>query len=73
LQLGLAGPILQVARTVIREVQRIATDRLREAFAEVPEARQLAQPVPAGSQRNESRTDEARRKGDLLSEKFLDE
>lgn len=71
LQLGLAGPILQVTRTVAGEVQRIATDKLREAFAEVPEARQLAQPVLANAS-GESRDAEARRKGDLLGEKFLE-
>ncbi|GHJ84624.1 hypothetical protein NliqN6_1026 [Naganishia liquefaciens] len=35
LQLGLAGPILQVSRTVFFEVKKIATDRLREAFKDV--------------------------------------
>lgn len=35
-----------MARTVSGEVRKIATDKLREAFAEVPEPR-LAAPVEA--------------------------
>ncbi|KAI5454161.1 Dynamin-like GTPase that mediates homotypic ER fusion [Naganishia albida] len=42
LQLGLAGPILQVSRTVFFEVKKIATDKLREAFKDVQP--QLEQP-----------------------------
>ncbi|ORY32882.1 RHD3/Sey1 [Naematelia encephala] len=37
LQLGLAGPLLQLGRTLLGEIQRIATDKLREAFKELPE------------------------------------
>ncbi|ODN80608.1 protein SEY1 [Cryptococcus amylolentus CBS 6039] len=58
LQLGLAGPILQITRTVFSEVKTIATNKLREAFAEVPEAQRiLADPVPASaaSQRERER------------------
>lgn len=49
LQLGLAGPLIQVSRTVLGEVKRIGTERLREAFAEPPqhERAHLAAPVPA--------------------------
>lgn len=60
------------------EVRRIATDKLREAFAEpAPQARpsaRLAAPVPALSGRSDlSAADSARRRGDLLSEMTLDE
>ncbi|OCF39288.1 protein SEY1 [Kwoniella heveanensis CBS 569] len=83
LQLGLAGPLLQVTRTVFNEIKRIATDKLREAFAEIPEAqRVLAQPVLASSGGSSSRnttgtgTDglrsEERKRGDLLAEKVLE-
>lgn len=34
LQLGLAGPILQLARTLFNEAKRIGTDKIREAFVE---------------------------------------
>jgi hypothetical protein len=76
LQLGLAGPILQISRTVLNEVRRIATDKLREAFAEIPDA----QPVAASSNESRTRTadgmdghgEEARRKGDLVGEKVLE-
>ncbi|WWD17114.1 protein SEY1 [Kwoniella shandongensis] len=71
LQLGLAGPLLQVSKTVINEVRRIATEKLREAFADVPEAqRVLAQPVSASS--NGTASDEGRRRGDLLADKYLE-
>lgn len=80
LQLGLAGPILQVTRTVLAEVswhsvranlanhqvKRIATDRLREAFADIPEARQMVEPSSNSSDRD------ARRKGDLVGEKMME-
>jgi hypothetical protein len=69
LQLGLAGPILQVSQTVFYEVKRMATEKLREAFAEVPEAqRHLARPVPASSN---GTGEESRRRGDLVAEKVL--
>ncbi|KAL0575676.1 Dynamin-like GTPase that mediates homotypic ER fusion [Marasmius crinis-equi] len=45
LSLGLAGPLIQVGRTVATEVQRQATERLREHFAEPVRA----QPVRARS------------------------
>ena len=68
LQLGLAGPILQVSQTVFYEVKRIATEKLREAFAEVPEAqRHLARPVPASSLGEEPK------RRDLMAEKVLPE
>lgn len=44
LQLGLAGPLFQIARTVTGEVKRIATDKMREAFAE-PQHQRVAVPV----------------------------
>lgn len=44
LQLGLAGPLFQIARTVTGEVKRIATDKMREAFAE-PQQQRVAVPV----------------------------
>ena len=68
LQLGLAGPILQVSQTVFYEVKRIATEKLREAFAEVPEVqRHLARPVPASSLGEEPK------RRDLMAEKVLPE
>ncbi|KGB78728.1 protein SEY1 [Cryptococcus deuterogattii 99/473] len=67
LQLGLAGPILQISGTVIREIRQIAAKKLREAFADVPEAqRVLAQPVTASS------SDGQERKGDLLKGEMLE-
>ncbi|WVO19367.1 protein SEY1 [Cryptococcus decagattii] len=67
LQLGLAGPILQISGTVIREIRQIAAKKLREAFADVPEAqRVLAQPVTAAS------SDGQERKGDLLRGEMLE-
>ncbi|GFZ46730.1 Hydrolase acting on GTP to facilitate cellular and subcellular movement [Saitozyma sp. JCM 24511] len=82
LQLGLAGPILQVSKTVFYEVKRLATEKLREAFAEdssgASGARTLAQPVPASSS-PESRLggidghgEEAKRQGDLVGEKVVE-
>ncbi|OJA20070.1 hypothetical protein AZE42_02487 [Rhizopogon vesiculosus] len=44
-KLGLTGPLLQVSRTVLTEVQRQATDRLRDHFSQPV----LAQPVRASS------------------------
>ncbi|WVR06913.1 protein SEY1 [Kwoniella sp. DSM 27419] len=73
LQLGLAGPILQVTRTVLNEVRRIATDRLREAFAEVPEAQRiLSHPVNATSATSDVSRHEEGRRGDLLREKVVE-
>ncbi|EIW70479.1 protein SEY1 [Tremella mesenterica] len=72
LQLGLAGPLLQISRTIINEIRRIATDRLREAFADVPEARQLVEPVSAVASGVEDKGREARRRGDLLGEKIAE-
>ncbi|OXG29722.1 protein SEY1 [Cryptococcus neoformans] len=67
LQLGLAGPILQIAGTVIREIRQIAAKKLREAFADVPEAqRVLARPVTASSSEGQER------KGDLLKGEMLE-
>lgn len=76
LQLGLAGPLFQITRTVTGEVKRIATERLREAFAEPPQnQRHLAAPVAvnASSERREPRRgpsvhelDELRADGKIL-------
>jgi hypothetical protein len=56
LQLGLAGPIFQVARTVANEVKRIGTEKLREAFAEpAPQQRTLERPHLAEPVGNSSR------------------
>ncbi|KAJ8584278.1 root hair defective 3 GTP-binding protein [Rhizopogon salebrosus TDB-379] len=44
-QLGLTGPLLQVSKTILAEVQRQATDRLRDHFSEPV----LTQPVRADS------------------------
>lgn len=51
LQLGLAGPLFQVTRTVMNEVKRIGTEKLREAFAEPPsgQGRVLERPHLASS------------------------
>ncbi|KAJ8077951.1 Dynamin-like GTPase that mediates homotypic ER fusion [Marasmius tenuissimus] len=54
LQLGLAGPLIQVGRTVATEVQRQATDRLREHFAEPVRA----QPIRARSMASDDNDDE---------------
>ncbi|KAL1411658.1 Dynamin-like GTPase that mediates homotypic ER fusion [Vanrija albida] len=72
LQLGLAGPLLQVSKTVAYEVKRIGTDKLREAFAEPPASqRVLTEPVAAAH--NGTLADEARRRGDpLADEKFAE-
>ena len=77
LQLGLAGPLLQVTRTVLSEVstrttsdhpdgkvKRIGTDRLRESFADGPAVRQ-------GESSSNSSSD-ARRNGDLVGEKLVE-
>jgi len=45
-QLGLVGPLYQVTRTVGNELQRQATNRLREHFVQPA----LAEPVRARSQ-----------------------
>ncbi|BEI94567.1 uncharacterized protein CcaverHIS019_0701390 [Cutaneotrichosporon cavernicola] len=55
LQLGLAGPIFQVTRTVANEVKRIGTEKLREAFAEPAPQRTLEHPHRAESGVNASR------------------
>lgn len=60
LQLGLAGPLLQVTRTVLSEIRRIATEKLREAFAEpaavgAAPSRRLVDPMPATQARGERR------------------
>ena len=68
LQLGLAGPILQVTRTVFAEVRRIGTEKLREVFAEPAPERTLEQPHHARPASNSS--EEVRRRGDLLAEKY---
>ncbi|KAK1225646.1 Dynamin-like GTPase that mediates homotypic ER fusion [Marasmius sp. AFHP31] len=54
LQLGLAGPLIQVGRTIATEVQRQATDRLREHFAEPVRA----QPIRARSTASDDNDDE---------------
>jgi len=51
IQLNLAGPMLQVTKTVVGEVQRQAVNKLRESFAEP----QLEAPVAASSSRNTTR------------------
>jgi len=72
-QLGLAGPLLQVTRTVMGEVKRIGTDKLREAFAEPPASssgRRLADPIAVDN--GTGTADQARRRGDLLAEKYVE-
>ncbi|WWD03363.1 protein SEY1 [Kwoniella europaea PYCC6329] len=75
LQLGLAGPLLQVTRTVLNEIKRIATDKLREAFKEVPEAQRVLN-TPYLANANNTSADglrsEEREKGELLKEKFVE-
>lgn len=63
LQLGLAGPILQVTRTVANEVRRIGTEKLREAFAEPAQQnnRTLERPHLAAPVRNSTHSLEERR------------
>ena len=75
LQLGLAGPLLQIAKTLVAEIKRIGTDKLRAAFADVPEVqRRLADPVKANASAMEMEGlgAERRRKGDLLSHEMLE-
>ncbi|WWC61965.1 protein SEY1 [Kwoniella dejecticola CBS 10117] len=83
LQLGLAGPLLQVTRTVLFEVKRIATDRLREAFKEIPEAQRVlntpylansstSSPNATTATTSDGLRNEERNKGDLLAEKMLE-
>lgn len=75
LQLGLLGPLIQVSRTVVGEVsaptdceckltfqvQRIGTEKLREAFAEDPALRaQLNAPYAASPKSNRTVSDEKR-------------
>lgn len=66
MQLGLAGPLLQVTRTVFGEVKRIGTEKLREAFAEPQQERaHLAAPVRASNDSDMGHiNDEARKRGD---------
>ena len=80
LQLGLAGPAIQLAMTVLREGKKIAADKIREAVRETDAApapshrseRRLADPVPASSHGNRSISDEGRDKGDLMAEMLRD-
>ncbi|EGN99918.1 hypothetical protein SERLA73DRAFT_180234 [Serpula lacrymans var. lacrymans S7.3] len=60
-QLGLVGPLIQVSRTVAGEVQRQASDRLREHFSQPV----LAQPIRSRSVDVDSNDgeDELRRRG----------
>jgi hypothetical protein len=59
-----------VSQTVLQEVKRLATDKLREAFAEIPEAqRHLARPVAASSNFSE----EEPKRRDLMAEKVMPE
>ncbi|KAK4689287.1 protein SEY1, partial [Tremellales sp. Uapishka_1] len=62
IQLGLLGPLLQISGRIAQEVRKIASDRLREAFAEANEPR-LTAPV-------EAKTRPSRVDGDLLADKF---
>jgi hypothetical protein len=77
-QLGLAGPLMQLIGTVVGEARRIGTQKLREALVQPDEQPRLAAPVPARAGSNGSSTstdgiaDEARRRGDLMAEKFLE-
>ena len=53
-----------------RQIRRIATDRLREAFADIPETqRRLTDPVLASTDGN--RTTE-RNRGNLMGEKLME-
>jgi hypothetical protein len=72
---------LQVSKTVFYEVKRLATEKLREAFAEdsgASGARTLTQPVPASSSRGsrlggiDGHGEEAKRQGDLVGEKVVE-
>jgi len=79
LQLGLAGPLLQVARTIFNEIRTIATDKLREAFANVEDSspgaggRRLAEAVPASANGTGlSHGEDAMKRGDLLGEKMME-
>jgi len=58
--------IFDIDRDADKQVKRIGTDRLREAFAEVPEARQVGESPSNSSARD------ARRKGDLVGEKIVE-
>ncbi|KAI0358523.1 root hair defective 3 GTP-binding protein [Trametes cingulata] len=55
IQLGMVGPVFQIARTLGGEVHRQVEGRLREHFSQP----QLAQPVRASSSRSIPRGDEA--------------
>jgi hypothetical protein len=56
---------------LIPQIKRIATDKLREAFAEIPEAnRRLNDPVPARGNRSDG--DDSRPKGDLMAAKMAE-
>ena len=55
------------------QVRRIAAEKLREAFAEIPEAKNLTSPVSATPMAvDDDRAAEARRRGDLLGEKVAE-
>ena len=55
------------------QIRRIATDKLREAFAEVPEAQRVLNSVAPGNETSAdtSTDDNPRRRGDLLGEKMM--
>jgi hypothetical protein len=69
---------LQVSKTVFYEVKRLATEKLREAFAEDSGGRTLTQPVPASSSPGsrlggiDGHGEEAKRQGDLVGEKVVE-
>lgn len=73
---------MQVSKTVFYEVKRLATEKLREAFAEdssgASGARTLARPVPASSSPGsmlggiDGHGEEAKRQGDLVGEKVVE-
>ncbi|WWC69983.1 protein SEY1 [Kwoniella pini CBS 10737] len=74
LQLGLAGPLLQICKTVFYEVKRIATDKLREAFKELPEnqKQQILNTPYLSNTLNDGLKNEERKKGDLINEKMIE-
>jgi hypothetical protein len=76
LQLGLAGPAIQLAMTVLREGKKIAADKIREAVREADAApapstrseKRLADPVHASNRS----TGGSRDNGDLVAEMMRD-
>jgi len=62
IQLGLVGPLFQVSRTIGNEIQRQATNRLREHFAQpvLAEPIQTRQMEDAFENDEEMRTRQAR-------------